>query len=402
MRLVKRNKKGQSEPTGAPVATLVVVIALLMILYILFIPPAERAELLGENDSDKDDRRGRSFGDDEILIEESPGRLDFLSKDEIEHALPTVNIYTRTEGQVIDREAALFVSRSLFSSESENFTFDIPDLDNTENVLLAFNVNQGEGRLRIRLNGFEVYDGLPGASPDPVPLRAKNLEERNQLVFEVSSPGLAFWRTNNYALEDIRIIADVTSVTAQEAKNVFLVSATEKENVERATLKFSPDCNINEVDKLNVFINGVNLYSGVPDCGIGIIPIEFDEAILRDGSNELVFRTDRGAYFIDHIIIESELEEVEYPTYYFELSEEEYQDVKDNSSELRLELDFVDVTKIKEGEIEFNGRLSRFDTDDINYTKDLARDAVRGNNALQVRPKKSSLEIRDLRIILED
>jgi len=51
-----------------------------------------------------------------------------------------------------------------------------------------------------------------------------------------------------------------------------------------------------------------------------------------------VFLTSKGTYVISNIKIESELKEVEYPTYYFEVSYEQYQDVVDEKLRLRATL----------------------------------------------------------------
>ena len=73
----------------------------------------------------------------------------------------------------------------------------------------------------------------------------------------------------------------------------------------------------------------------------------------------------------------------------------------DEELRLRLNLDFVDVMNRKHGEIVFNGHQDYFDTKELTYTFDLSEDAVRGNNALKIKPG-TTLEIRELKVDLVD
>ena len=41
-------KRGQANPSASGAAVLIILIATILVLYILFLPPDERAELLGE------------------------------------------------------------------------------------------------------------------------------------------------------------------------------------------------------------------------------------------------------------------------------------------------------------------------------------------------------------------
>ena len=75
--------------------------------------------------------------------------------------------------------------------------------------------------------------------------------------------------------------------------------------------------------------------------------------------------------------------------------------VVDEELRLRLNFDFVDVMNRKHGEIVFNGHQDYFDTKELTYTFDLSDDAVRGNNALKIKPG-TTLEIRELKVDLVD
>lgn len=112
-------KRGQA---AAGAAVLVAIILGLLLTFIVLIPPKERAELLGEDKSSNLTGRG-TLGDatvKENLLTLAPGRIDFLGQREIEHPLPVVNIYTRTESKILAERNVAIAKRGIFSEEAED------------------------------------------------------------------------------------------------------------------------------------------------------------------------------------------------------------------------------------------------------------------------------------------
>jgi len=130
-----------------------------------------------------------------------------------------------------------------------------------------------------------------------------------------------------------------------------------------------------------------------------MVPIEFSADLVYQGENEVIFSTNKGTYLLSHILIKSDLKELDFPTYYFELSQEQYESVKDNNLRVRLEMNFVDLIVNKEGEVIFNGHSDHFDTKEISYVADLSDDIVKGNNAIKIQPKKT-LDVREIKVDL--
>ena len=130
-----------------------------------------------------------------------------------------------------------------------------------------------------------------------------------------------------------------------------------------------------------------------------MVPIEFAPNILNVGENQVILSTEKGTYELSQLLIRSRLQDIDYPTYYFEISEEQYNAVNDDNRRIRLTMDFVDVIATKRGNIVYNGHLRNFDTKEVSYTIDISDDIVRGNNALKINPKKT-LEIRELKVEL--
>jgi len=256
------------------------------------------------------------------------------------------------------------------------------------------------GRLIISLNGEEIYNAVVVAgSQPPIILSKSYLSADNVIEFTVTSPGIVFWQTNEVSLRNVKVVADVTSIEAQSSRHVFLLSETEKKNLERITLKFQPQCVYETVGKLTIDINGNEIYNGVPDCDIAMIPLEFSLDHVYLGENRITFHTERGRYILSHIVLESDLKEVDFPTYYFELSNEEYEEVVDEDRKVRLNLDFVDVITRKRGDVIVNGHIGHFDTQEVSYAMDISDDIERGSNAVKIKPRKT-LEVRKLNIDL--
>ncbi len=388
---------------AAGTAVLLAIIAGLLLLFIIFIPPQERAELLGESSSavsKEATAQASTVTKGANLLRESPGRIDFLAQDVVEHPLPVINVFTATEGKVLAEKNLAYAKRGAFSEEVTKFAFSLPDVANTDNVLLTLHVEQADDHLIIYLNDEVLFKGsAQEAQQRPLSIPKSSLQGTNILIFAVSSPGLAFWKTNELTVKDIKVVADVTSIDAQSSRNVFLISETEKRNLEKVTLKFQPSCRFDEVGKLTIHINSREVYEGIPDCDLALVPIEFAPDVLRAGENEIMFKAERGVYLLSHVLILSRLKDVDFPTYYFELTEQQYKDVREERNAVRLKLDFVDVVAAKRGEIQFNGHVKHFDTRDASYSVDVSDDVVEGTNALKLRPRKT-LEVRELRVDL--
>ena len=392
--LMKYRKKGQGA-VGA--AVLVAIIAILVILYVLFLPQSEREELFDEYGEPLDG----SIGENTTLLSEFPGRLDYIAQTEIEHSLPSVNLNIFTEAKILKEVDNLYISKSLFGERKANVSFELSNPEDVEELLLNFIVKKSDGRLIIYLNGNEIYNNeIESANINPIKIR-EYLQRNNNLVFVVSSPGAQFWDTNEYSLTDILLTANVRNRDSQESVVKFIISGTEKNNLAKASLKIFPECDIRYVGKLDISINGYSLYSAIPDCGLPMPALEFPADYLSSGENIIKFRTERGKYLIYQIRIKSHLSELEYPVYYFELSQEEYDDIKDNESQVILTLRFPDAVDYKNGKVLVNGHAEGIDQQGLIWEEDVGEWMVKGNNAVKVEPRRT-LDIVELTAVLQE
>ena len=383
---------------AAAAATLIAIVAASLIMFIILVSPDER-ELMLDGTSTGDDSSYETISE-EILLSETPGRIDYLSQDEIEHSLASVRIYTKIDSVVLFEKNSLYAKNGIFSEEISESSFSITDIENTDSLALSFKVSDVSGNLIILLNGEELYNAEVNSGDTPV-LTVSDylLQSENSLVFKVSSPGLSFWKTNSVLIESLKVVGRHTDLDYQSASNTFLLSEVEYNNLEALELQFQPECNYDEVGRLTIVINDYNIYSGVPDCGLQMVPIEFSPDLVYEGENQIIFTTEYDEYQLYHMKIISDLKDVDYTTYYFSLSYEEQQAIENEDNSVKVNLEFTDDTSTKTGYVSVNGYKRHFDTKEISETLDVSELVVKGNNAIKIVPSKT-IDLRELIVAL--
>ncbi|MBD3209066.1 hypothetical protein GF367_01450 [Candidatus Woesearchaeota archaeon] len=317
-------KRAQAAMNANGSAILIIIVTALIVLYILFLPPQDRAELLGETSGIESNGGWGSNGDagtapSTTLLLENVGSVDYQSSDEHYHTIPSFRIGTKTEGGILKNIDSLYVKSSVFETIIENITFRI-DPDVTSDARFSFNVDQqASGRLMVVLNGKQIIDKeyLPSSS-QYIDLPGEQLQAFNVLTIGVSTPGWAFWRMHEYQLSTLQITGDVKDLTGAQAMQSFILDDEEVDSLDRASLRFYADCTPSETGRLTIKVNGRTVFSGYADCGV-LNTVELDRRMLDWGQNEVSFITEEGTYLITNIDVKTELEEPVYPIYYFDI-----------------------------------------------------------------------------------
>jgi hypothetical protein len=382
-------------------AVLIAVIALLIVFYLLFIPPSFRDQILEGNGTETGTGAGTGAAVNETIMRSSPGTLSKIASDDIEHNIPSVTLYSKKESKLIGSINALSTKASIWGAKDSMMQINIEDLENTDNVLLTFLSTKHKGELTVKANGNEVFIGeIDSENPAPIRIDRKYLlNGNNRIDFSAEKPGWKFWRVNRHNMENLQVTGEIRDVSLQKSRNIFIVSATEKSNVKRAILRFTPECQTGTTGKLNVLINSHSVYYSVPDCG-GRVAIEFAPDALMQGENTIVFDSEKGNYIIDLIRITSELKEVVQPTYYFELPEGTVQDIRDGKYSMVLKLTFLEGTEQKSGTLNINGRETGIYQTERTYTKNINDYVLDGSNAIKITPK-TTLEILSMEVVKE-
>jgi hypothetical protein len=392
-------KKKRAGVDAGSAATLIIIIAAVIIMYILFLPPDERQELL-ENETSSSS--GNDNIDENILLDEDVGTLNYFDDDSVEYSIGNVYLYETTNAEVLDTINPFIIQNGWFDKKFKTYSFNIEDLKNTNNVILSLSASKAEGVLSIYLNNEIIYEGqFESLTPSPISLKKSILQEENTLTFEVDGVGMSFWKTNEYHFKQIEIIGDVTDLSGQEAMNSFNIPEKDYQNIDYSTLNFVPYCsNLQEVGKLNIFLNNREIFSAIPICDDSYHQ-SFSTDYLREGENKIRFITEKGSYSVEQIEIEVDMVETPKAVYYFELNETQIQEIEEEDKEAWLYIEFIDDDENKKAIVNVNGHLRNIDQDEKYWEKNLSDWVEEGNNYIEIEPKKN-LHIVNMQITLEE
>ncbi len=378
---------------GLNAAVLVAIIAGLIILYIVFLPTAEREKLV----EGKDETIGTEEGQN-VLLKASPGMLSVSQGLEDEKSIPNIFLVETTNAKELEKINPFIVRSGWFDKRSKKIDFMLEDPDNTDNVVVSFEAKKRKGVLLIKLNGVSVFENeLTSGIIEPVELDKKLLGKTNSLEFSVSSVGAKFWTTNEYSLENVKIFGDITDTSKQESTNIFTLSDSEFAGIDKATLKFTPYCgNVNEIGALDIFVNNKKLFSSVPVCD-NAYRQSIPKSALSEGENNIVFKTNKGSYSIELIKIVLEFKEPKVKTYFFEVDAGTIKKIRDGDADAMLTIKFVDSQNKKRAKLDVNGHIETVETEKALFSKDIGSKLSEGNNFLRLEPLED-IEVVELRV----
>jgi hypothetical protein len=293
---------------------------------------------------------------------------------------------------------SILVKQSAFSKEEGQLTFKA-DPSLAQNYLLTFNVDQAQGPLIITLNGHSIFErAITTKSPEPIKLPQEYIQPDNTILFNAGSAGWQFWSANTYQLRNVLVSADVTSYEGATAEQHFTLLPDEYQGMEKAVLEFAPECDPKQSGKLTINVNGRLLYAGFIDCGT-LVSEDIAKEMLNAGDNGLSFTSDQGSYTIDRVKVISNLKQQEYPTFYFNLPPDMFQQANVFAGRVVLTLRFTEGNSLKQGTIIVNGYQDSFQTNSYYYQAALDPNVLIPNaNSIQIAPQDASLNVAELRV----
>ncbi len=385
-------KKGQV--SGAPAASLIIVISAFILLYILFLPSEDRTELLeGSDGSGGTIAKGAEVSGSVLLLEQ-PGTLTHLKDTEFEHSIPSFNLFTEKEDVVLKSADSVFID-----SKQNAKTLPVFVKGNVENAKLSFNVEQHEGRLMVKLNQEEIFKGEVKNIIEPLSL---SLKEENVIEFSVEkAPGWQFWKKNFYDVRNVKVTATVERLENREALNTFFMTKEEAdpENIEEAYIIYLADCSVKNAGKLGILLNGNLLSAKVPDCG-SLEKTFIDPSDFVSGKNELLFRIEEGKYLIDQIFIKTQLRKPISQVYFFDMNRTQFKKVENDTINASISLRFIDDKEKHTGVIDINAHKIFFNTIQSNFSKGIDQFVVEGSNSVRIEPE-TTLSITELKVELD-
>ncbi|HLC58260.1 MAG TPA: hypothetical protein VJI68_00195 [Candidatus Nanoarchaeia archaeon] len=397
-----RSKKAQSE--GGAVAVILIIIALFMVLYLLFISPEERERILDSNNTGSSiGTSGRSSFSRIELVAESPGLVTPTKEFAIVHRLPGVNIFLKEEPSFKPLSSDLTVSRTLLSENSPTLKFNLDHLEETTTASLIFSVEESEGTLELEINDNIFYSKqIQKKGVEIVEIPKSSLIDRNEIKFRVSSPGIAFWATNKYHLKDISVKQEYVKRNREETRT-FTITPQEKLNMLNTKLKYSQTCNDplqDQLTTLDILINDKRSHTAEVRCANTEEEIEIDPDSLIAGSNTITFRLEKGDFTFNQLKIETESRESERPTYFFSLTDRQFDDIQRGRRGLKLQILMDNNQRVKNARILINSNNVLMQVERNDFVLDLKDYVLEGTNFIKLIPV-NSFNIIGFKVILE-
>ena len=142
-----------------------------------------------------------------------PGALSTSKGLEDEKGIPNIFLVETTNAKELEKVNPFIVRNGWFDKKAKKIDFTLEDVENIDNVILSFTAKKRKGTLEIKLNGNIIFESeLASDVVEPVRMNKNQLQKTNSLEFSVSSVGFGFWTTNEYSLENVKIIGDVTEI----------------------------------------------------------------------------------------------------------------------------------------------------------------------------------------------
>ncbi len=385
------NKRGIESETSH-ITGLIILIAILIVIYMLLIPPEAQREIL-EKGKISDNYLDSTKSDEKIktLLLEYPGSIFPESNKEEQIKLPSINLFSVTSQKVISLGNSVIISRSLFNNNYQDLSFKIEDLSNIKNLKLFFNAVSLKGDLIVYINNQVIFKGLISNQDLPLEIPSSLIKNENIIRFESSSPSWRFLSINKYNLKDVKIIQDSTSENKKEIRRFNI----EKENINKANLNYFINCiNINkEQGLLKLFLNNFNLHFGQVICDANQQSLDISKNYLINGENILSFEADKGNYILEQIELIVKTDEAKVPTYFFDAKENEL------NNEIFLRMDLIPNIDDERSSatIIINDERITLDTEKNLFSKDISSLIKEGENFIKIIPR-NKFEIKSLEI----
>lgn len=372
-----KGKRGQFlESPTVHVAMFIVMMVLFLIVYLVFLPKAEREKLLGTGEEyEPEGTETTAEGEKEILLSVFPGKVFPYSKETDTKNLASVNIYSTIKSSPIMLADSVVVSRSLLSNNYKELKFDLDNLADLEGLSLFFNTAEAKGELIVKINGNEIYRGKVLGGDLPIKIPIEHLKESNSLVLESSSPGWMILTLNEFTMKDVQLIKQLNFENKIEMRS-FVVD--DVENLRKGKLGFFINCLKikGEQGVLKIGLNGRNIYTGRIVCDAGFVDVDLIKDNFVNDRNTLTFEIDQGEYNLEQVKVELEIEEEKTPQYFFSID--------DKTGEYKIKLNFEYSDEVKRATITINGNNLYIDEYSNEYEKDITEFIREGENYVKI------------------
>lgn len=388
-------KKGQA---ASDVSILIILIGVFLILYVILLPPGERDKLLGE---EWEETVNGIPTDAEIILSASPGKVYPYITNIQNINLEPMQLYQRIDSKTVELAKSIIISRSLFRDGSRTIYFNVESKDKIKDVGLLTLVTKSEGILSIKINDYLIYEGFLTAPELPLRIPPEYLVNgRNSLELKVSRPITKFYATNQYVLQDLKIIKHTERTNLQTTRTFHIDELGQ--GARKAILSYYLYCNdpFSEYGTLTINLNNKRILSDEIYCAHpDLRERTIDPRDLKTGINQLDFNLDVGDININNIELDLELQRSTYPSYVFDIDANTFNQIRDNKKRIILRLTFEEQDR-KISDLIIQNKKFQFDTFASSYEYDITSLIERGSNTIKLEPR-TEFEIINLRISAE-
>jgi len=373
---------------------LIILIGVMIVLYVIVLPPCDKCKLLGDNCPDTCVEDNTPTG--RILLQETPGDLGVVEDEKIRHVFDSANLFVKSGPEVRTLSNSLEIKSGLFGSSDQTLEFTLDDVENLDELTLGFLVTESRGNLILILNGKEIFNqDVNGGNIEEVVLPLEYLEKENKIVLKVSPPGFAFFMTNKYYLKSVDLNEYFEKAQTADLLE-FSVSSSERSSLQDSDLHFYVYCKGKPgiANVLKVYLNDNVVFSELIPCISEEHSVDIDNDYFESGVNELEFSVSGGDYLISDIVLTNEVSGKVYSSYTFYISESVY----DSDDDFYLFLDMFGEEKV--ADIIVNDYVFGMDTTNTYKEYDISDKIKKGNNFVEIRPT-TEFKIDELRIYHE-
>ena len=385
------NKRAQS--SGSTAATLIGIITILLIFYILFLPPSAREELL----SDRIPAEPADTAQAMTILKASIGKLAYVGENEFEHYLPNLYLYESRSAELLTSISPFKITKTIYKTDKKEHTFLIADPANTQNTFLSITTPKYEGILRIKFNEMDIFEGvIRQTNPPPILIDTKYLKEKNTITFSLEGFGMP---SREYEFSEAKIIGDVRDTSRLSGKSSIPIGQAEYSSIGRAWIDFYAACNQLDVGILEITLNDRKIFTGVPNCE-SLNRKDLYREDLKPGKNDIDIKISSGSASIEQIKIKTILDPTKSFADYFNIHSDIYAQILNRNKNIKLSIKFVDDKRLKNAKLNINGRLYMIDQKTPEYKIDITSEIEEGNNYIELTPL-TELNIMKLEITAE-
>ncbi len=367
----------------ASVSGFMILLAFLMIIYTLLLPPCDKCELLDLECSDD-----CHFGGENLILDEFPGLISPHSDTTVAHNFDSLNLFFHSNPELRELISELRLENGLFSNVDQTLFFNLENIEDLESVLLSFAIADKKGELNIKLNGYDIFSDHVDENIKIITLPVDYLTENNEITFFVSSPGINFLSSSYYDLIDINLKLNYELIYSSNLES-FDISVMEKASMKKSSLSYSVFCNWGPGSNLlKIYLNQNQVLSEAISCASENRALNLDVDFFVENSNDLTFAIDGGDYIFSDVKIINYLSESIQPIYNFNLNKK----IEDN-----YYLNFIFSGNYFSLDVIINGQSFNIDTLENEVGKDITDMLNSGNNILEIVPL-SQFEIETLKI----